>query len=1593
STYWTLDNTIPSIQFVTPLQTGSFYNSNFSLEIFLANHKLNYSYYNITNSTSDVIQSNSINLAQATYTWSDSVDVDSLAEGNYTVKVFAEDSSETVHNTNVKSSWFYVDKTAPNATVLDGGWVEPTPADNSYTNVQTQTFNMTCNETFVDEVWIDFNGTLDSTPTGSSGIYYWWTFASLEGAYSYTGYCNDTAGNLNQTETRTLNVDIDDPIWSNNKTSPVTPDTYSLGASYQFNITWSDVFAGLGTAVIEHNFSGSIGNDSFSGSSGGEYYYDVNNLAAGVYVWRSYANDSAGNDAVSDQWSYVVQKASTVLTLSPSPGWSVANGTETNISCGANNGEVNFSLWRNSTLIGSSIGGTVSDVQTLGISSYNYTCNTSGSQNYTSYVVSDLLVVNEKFVSVCALDIIPVNGSVYPVSVNATCDCSSPEAAAKLYRDSVDVTATENNTAIPLAAGDYDYVCNVSETQNYTYAENSTVYTIVGAASIINLTLDGVDDDLTVESGSVVVFNVTLAPIDGVGYLFEDGGLLKSSTTPFGFSKQYVVPGDYVILANHSGSENYTSANENHTLTVEDTTDPVVSVITPLDSDILGWTVLLRANATDLNLDTIWFEIRNGTLAGAVIDSGVMNNYQGDLFNGTLYTNETWPYDVSLLNSTDLTFVVYANDTSGNVVNSSTYWTLDNTIPSIQYVVPSQSGGFYNSDFNLEIFLANHKLNYSYYNITNSTSDVVQSNSIDLAQATYTWNDLVDVDSLAEGNYTVTTFARDSSSPQNNNTKVTWFYVDKTAPNLTQVNETGWVVPTPADNAYTNVQTQTFNMTCNETFIDEVWIDFNGTLDSTPTGSSGIYYWWTFASLEGTYSYTGYCNDTAGNQQQTDTRSLNVDITPPATVTSLIMLSRGENWIEWSWNNPLDSDYNSAILYIDDVNTINLSSPTNSYNLSGLICSEIRNLTIHTKDNLDNVNSADVTNVTSTLTCPNAVILNTSISPYAVINGSDVELFISAKAHEAVWARIDRPDGSEENITLVNDSAVLYSSIDLMGRYNVTFYANNSIGTIVSTTDYFESFEGVSFDLGVIDSDLVGLDSSFTAYYRNGDVAINSSSTGNYTVFMVDTILDLEFHAYSDRLYVTTRDTNISDIINKTLGIDKHYNTTGYLVTYGIEPEWVISDGAVRIYYDDLNYSVEGNLRLYRCDNYVFVNETCLDAWSDITSQSGKNTVSDYFEINVTSFSGFSIKEEGVVTPPSTGGAGGGLADIICTPVWVCSNWEPSVCSESGVQTRSCVDRANCGVDAGAMPPLTRDCIYKEEIIETIEYDLDMDLDSSDEINQGGDFLVEVSLTKEDSDKLSVHLTYTIINEDGDVVISRRETKTLGRELEFTKSFGTSKLEPGDYTLIVKATYDGELISDDIKFTVLGEEIISEERAPYTGFSFKSYLRSVHSSSCLRFLPSSLCSWLVTLTFCLVIILFIANFYYADMSSYFSYDMDYYISKRRRPSETYIGPYLKKRLGAFFTLIGKYASKLWNGFIKIVSDIFLAIKKILFGKPPLFGLLEGVRSIFNRDVRWFKKEVKKDVKQGRRMYFGFRREVHRDLRLAEQLVERDVWVL
>jgi uncharacterized membrane protein len=600
-------------------------------------------------------------------------------------------------------------------------------------------------------------------------------------------------------------------------------------------------------------------------------------LSDGDYTYQAFAKDDAGNlnytetrtviinttDTTLPTYTNLANNGSTVTRVNGVVNWSVTLADDIGLSNYYFAHNQTGTLENQSLKILSEDSQFVNETLSITLTQGNYVCgqywfnDTSNNVNQTG--LSCFTVANSA--PAVPSVIYPVDGNNYtdiPYINYSSSDADADSLTYNVYiNGSLNVSSSVNITSWNASDGYYNLTVSASDGINSSANSSSVLFKLDSTAPSVDVVYPS--DGLNVSSNSID-FNATAS--DGLAssltYYWIVNGTLNStsvdSNSTFNASDGYYNLTLFVSDGLNNGSDTVMFAL--------DTTAPLVSIATPLDDTIAGWNVLLQASISDMiSLDGVTFEIRNGTLSDAIIYNGSLGLLSGGVYNATFATNETWPYSNSLLNNTNLTLVVIANDTLGNTANDSTYFVLDNSKPGIQYVTPLATGGFVNENFSLSVYLSNHKLNYSFVNISlDGVTAYYNSTSLDVG--TYYWTDLVNVTGLSEGNYTISVYANDTQS--NNRTTTSWFYVDKTAPNASLAGSVGgWVSPTPDNGTITSTTTQTFNMSCNETIssINSVWINLsNGTSYNTETGSSGVYYWFNLTLNDGTYNYTGYCN-------------------------------------------------------------------------------------------------------------------------------------------------------------------------------------------------------------------------------------------------------------------------------------------------------------------------------------------------------------------------------------------------------------------------------------------------------------------------------------------------------------------------------------------------------------------------------------------------------------------------------------------------------------------------------------------------------------------------------------------------------------
>ncbi|MFH1520735.1 MAG: hypothetical protein ABID61_03760, partial [Candidatus Micrarchaeota archaeon] len=371
---------------------------------------------------------------------------------------------------------------------------------------------------------------------------------------------------------------------------------------------------------------------------------------------------------------------------------------------------------------------------------------------------------------------------------------------------------------------------------------------------------------------------------------------------------------------------------------------------------------------------------------------------------------------------------------------------------------------------------------------------------------------------------------------------------------------------------------------------------------------------------EGAWNYTIYANDSATNIGSNGTFYVAVDTTPP-TITSASNQTTATalNFVTQFTATDTNGIGNWA------VNNTNFTMNSSGYiRNNSILTAGVYWLNISVNDSANNTASQVLwVNVTQSPT-----IYSYSISPMLVTNGSQINIFINATNTTYVWANITKPDTNSEVIALTNNTNTSYTNTTLVGRYNVTFYANGTIlEATVNSTDYFESAESLVFNVSVIGSNSSGLNSTLTCYYRDGEIATNNASEGNYSEELPTGLIDLQFASYTTHLLVTLHEVNITSENNKTFGMDNPTAATGYLVTYGINTTINLTNATVYVSYNGTSYTNADYLYLQKCDDWNFSSGSCLGSWTNVTSNATKNTTTMYFSYVTTNFSGFSIEQ------------------------------------------------------------------------------------------------------------------------------------------------------------------------------------------------------------------------------------------------------------------------------------------------------------------------------------------------------------------------------
>lgn len=224
-----------------------------------------------------------------------------LNQGTYSYTAYSNDSVGNLGATETRT--VTIDYTGP---AVD--FASPTPGNGENSSSSSIILSAGITDAFssISSCVLEWNGTnetIDITGSGASVTCTGSKNALESGTYTYRVYANDTLGNLNVSETRTITIDTNIPNFISLTTSPASEHDLDPGVIVNVIGNITDNTTSVVTAVLQYRLSD---NETYANltmsfnSTTSLFNASFNATEEGSYVLRFFAIDSAGNSAFSN---------------------------------------------------------------------------------------------------------------------------------------------------------------------------------------------------------------------------------------------------------------------------------------------------------------------------------------------------------------------------------------------------------------------------------------------------------------------------------------------------------------------------------------------------------------------------------------------------------------------------------------------------------------------------------------------------------------------------------------------------------------------------------------------------------------------------------------------------------------------------------------------------------------------------------------------------------------------------------------------------------------------------------------------------------------------------------------------------------------------------------------------------------------------------------------------------------------------------------------------------------------------------------------------------------------------------------------------
>ena len=492
---------------------------------------------------------------------------------------------------------------------------------------------------------------------------------------------------------------------------------------------------------------------------------------------------------------------------------------------------------------------------------------------------------------------------------------------------------------------------NVSETRTIEIDYiTDTLPPIITIVSPVNNT--------TYSTNSVDLNYSVTEPTIWQGYSLDGAGniTLSGNTTLTG-----LIDGVHILVV----YANDTSGNMNSSkvsFTIDNMAPVINSVMLNNSTPNTNDAILVTVNATD-----------NVGVTGVVANGASLTNQGGNIWNGTI-TALAGTHSVN----------VSASDAASNTGwNNSTSYTA--TTPPI----PDTTDPVINS---VTLNNSTPNTNDAILVTVNATDDVgvtgVVANGASLInQGGNIWNGTI---TALAGTHSVNVSASDAASNTGWNNSTSYTATTPPIPDTTDpvINYVTLNNSTPSTNDAILV---TVNATDN---VGVTGVVANG---ASLINQGGNIWNGTITALAGTHSVNVSASDAASNTGWNNSTSYTAttppipDTAPPKSIDNPILQASGSTWLNFTWTNPSDNDFNHTEIYLAGIFQINISDEY--FNATGLIPNTQYEISTRTVDHLGNINQTWVNDTAITLNTP--PFANAS-GPYSGVEGTPLIFNASA---------------------------------------------------------------------------------------------------------------------------------------------------------------------------------------------------------------------------------------------------------------------------------------------------------------------------------------------------------------------------------------------------------------------------------------------------------------------------------------------------------------------------------------------------------------------------------------------------------------------